>query len=277
MNFDGFAGASAEGKLISIVEWCKDLSADFKSLAEFAAIAAGSAGAGAEVKFEVKYDNGKFRIETSVMAVVGIGGKYGGVFELNVDEGIALLAHLFDCVKFHYITAVKSEAFDAYVNVTLGRFLFIGTFADKYLSGFRTWIQTVSNKDYKEAKQVVRKNIGDSSKFKDSPPETLGQLLQVIVKVPEVDDFEAILKVLRSADSIGDEGHKLKWIIRSFHDPDLSKKNVTIREQESKTALEEGIRTLMEFGEDMEGYDEFLEKLHDILTENGIKYDKKNG
>jgi len=248
LNFDGFAGASAEGKLISIVEWCKDFSADFKSLAEFAAIAAGSAGAGAEVKFEVKYDNGKFRIETSVMAVVGIGGKYGGVFELNVDQGVALIAHLFDCVKFHYITAVKSEAFDAYVNVTLGRFLFVGTFADKYLSGFRTWIQTVSNKDYKEAKQVVRKNIRDSSKFKDSPPETLGQLLQVIVKVPEVDDFEAILKVLRSADSIGDEGHKLKWIIRSFHDPDLSKKSVSIRDQESKTALEEGIRKLMEFG-----------------------------
>ncbi|NLL12460.1 MAG: hypothetical protein GX267_03550, partial [Fibrobacter sp.] len=52
------------------------------------------------------------------MAVFGLGLKCGGVFEINVDEGVALLAHLFDCVKFHYITAVKSEAFDAYVNVT---------------------------------------------------------------------------------------------------------------------------------------------------------------
>lgn len=166
MNFDGFAWASAEGKLISIVEWCKDMSEDFKSLAEFAAMAAGSAGVGTEVKFEVKYDNGKFRVETGVMAVVGIGGKYGGLFELNVDQGVALIAHLFDCVNFHYITAIKSEAFDAYVNVTLGRFLFIGTFADKYLSGIRNWIKTVSNKEYKEAKQVVRKNIGGRIKSK---------------------------------------------------------------------------------------------------------------
>jgi hypothetical protein len=60
LNFDGFAGASAEGKLISIVEWCKDLSTGFKALAEFAAILAGSAGAGGEVEFEIKYNNGKF-------------------------------------------------------------------------------------------------------------------------------------------------------------------------------------------------------------------------
>ena len=32
LNFDGFAGASAEGKLISIVEWCKDLSGVSKRL-----------------------------------------------------------------------------------------------------------------------------------------------------------------------------------------------------------------------------------------------------
>jgi hypothetical protein len=273
LNFDGFAGASAEGKLISIVEWCKDFSADFKSLAEFAAIAAGSAGAGAEVKFEVKYDNGKFRIETSVMAVVGIGGKYGGVFELNVDQGVALIAHLFDCVNFHYITAVKSEAFDAYVNVTLGRFLFIGTFAKRYLSGFSSWIGTVAKEEYKDTKQTILKNIEDRSKLEISPPEALGQLLQTIVKIPEEDDFEAILKVLRSADRIGDEGHKLKWIIRSFHDPDLSKKSVTIREQESKTALEEGIRELMEFGKKLDDnkYENYNKEFLMILRRNGIK------
>jgi hypothetical protein len=207
------------------------------------------------------------------MAVFGLGLKCGGVFEINVDEGVALLAHLFDCVKFHYITAVKSEAFDAYVNVTLGRFLFVGTFADKYLSGFRTWIRTVAEEEYKETKQMIRKNIEDSSKFKISPPEALGQLLQTIVKIPEEDDFEAILKVMRSADRIGDEGHKLKWIIRSFHDPDLSKKSVSIRDQESKTALEEGIRELMEFGKKLDDnkYENYNKEFLMILRRNGIK------
>ena len=84
----------------------------------------------------------------------------------------------------------------------------------------------------------------------------------------------AILKVLRSADSIGDEGHKLKWIIRSFHDPDLSKKGVTIREQESKTALEEGIRELMEFGEKFkkEKRNSYRKELERILSDNAVYY-----
>jgi hypothetical protein len=101
---------------------------------------------------------------------------------------------------------------------------FWGAVTEKFLEGFKSWIKGVSEKEYKETKQTIRKTIQDSSKLKISPPETLGQLLQTIVKVPEEDDFEAILKVLRSAEGRDDEGHKLKWIIRSFYDPELSKK-----------------------------------------------------
>jgi len=92
--------------------------------------------------------------------------------------------------------------------------------------------------------------------------------------VPEEDDFEAILKVLRSAEGRDDEGHKLKWIIRSFHDPELSKKKETVREQESKTALEEGIRKLMEFRKDINDskYRNYINELKMIINRNGIKH-----
>lgn len=272
VNVSGFAGASAEGKIISIVEWCKDLSAQFNALAEYAVTGTGNAGAGAEVKFEVKYENGKFRIETGVMAVCGVGGKLGGSFELNVNEGVALLAHLFDSVDFHRINAVMETAFDAYVNVTLGRYLFMGTVAQKFLKGFKSWIKEVSDKEYKESKQTVRKNIEDPSHFKISPPETLGQLLQTIVKIPEENDFEAILTILRSADGRSDEGHKLKWIIRSFHDPDLSKRKNN--EKESKIALEEGIRKLMEFGKNLDEnkYGKYTNEFKMTINRNGIKH-----
>jgi len=275
IDTSGFAGASVDGKLISIVEWSKDLSTSFKELAEFSAMGGGRAGVGGEVKFEVKYENGKFRIETGIMAVVGIGGKCGGAFELNVNEGVALIAHLFDSVNFHYMKAVANEAFDAYVNTTLERYLFLGAVTEKFLKGFKLWIKEVSDKEYKETKQTIRKTIQDSSKFKISPPETLGQLLQTIVKVPEEDDFEAILKVLRSAEGRDDEGHKLKWIIRSFHDPELSKKKEKTGDEESKFALEEGIRKLMEFGKTnlLEAYyKRYVSNLKELLNENKITF-----
>ena len=70
------------------------------------------------------------------------------------------------------------------------------------------------------------------------------------------------------------KGHKLKWIIRSFHDPDLSKKSITIREQESKAALEEGIRTLMEFGENLDKTKRefYKNELEGIISRNAIHY-----
>ena len=71
-------------------------------------MAAGSAGAGAEVKFlKLNMIMESSGLKPKCYGCSGDCGKYGGVFELNVDQGVAIIAHLFDCVKFHYITVER--------------------------------------------------------------------------------------------------------------------------------------------------------------------------
>jgi len=270
VNADAFAGASVESRLISNIEWSKQSDRAFNKLAEIAAVASGNAGVGAAMKFEVKFENGKFRFESGVMAVFGVGGKCGGAFELCVNEGIDLLGHLFECVNFHRIDAVVTAAFETYVNVTFSQFIMLGKVGEKVIDNFKLWLTGLSGDSYRNQKKIIRKNLDDSGKFRKTPPEALGQLLQTIVKVPENDDFEAILKILQSADGRGDAGHRMKWIIRSFHDPGLSRiKELT--DEMKKNALEEGIRELLAFGNGIDGQNDYQLNLRAILKSNGVK------
>jgi hypothetical protein len=124
---------------------------------------------------------------------------------------------------------------------------------------------------FSETKDNIRININDIEKLRTSPPEALGQLLQTIVEVPEVEDFNSILKVLESASERGDDAHRLKWIIRSFYDPKLSRTD-GLDEPMKKVALEEGVRMLKGFGKEFEkDYEKYLQQVNDLLDENNIR------
>jgi hypothetical protein len=276
-NAKGFAGASLEGKIASIIEWRDQLVKKFEGLAEVGATGAGSAGIGGEAKFEIKYDNGKIRFEAGAMAVLGLGGKAGCAFELGVDEGIELLAHLYNCIDFHRMDSVAQAAFEVYLNVAFMQFVVAGKLAGKIGESISSWLagRKKDDKDLSNTKQTIYTNLNDKKKLQNSPPEALGELLQTITEFPSDDDFDAILKVLQSAEGRNDNAHKLKWIIRSFHDPELSRRrNVT--DAMKKTALEEGIAELMEFASDIselaQRQGSFQDDLRSLLSRNGVTY-----
>ncbi|NLW32668.1 MAG: hypothetical protein GXY77_14565, partial [Fibrobacter sp.] len=82
----GFAGGSAEGKLVTEIVWSKEKAAAFNLLAGFGGNAAGNVGIGAEGKFEFRYENGKVKFVSGAMLTYGIGAKAGLVFELDVNK-----------------------------------------------------------------------------------------------------------------------------------------------------------------------------------------------
>ena len=105
--------------------------------------------------------------------------------------------------------------------------------------------------------------------LKGKLPQALGQLILTIMEVPEEKDFDDILTVLKSADG---NQHKLKWIIRSVYDPNLS-----VKGGDKGKALDEGIEKLLKFG----GYFEedirnkripYLQNLFILLKNNGVTH-----
>jgi peptidoglycan hydrolase-like protein with peptidoglycan-binding domain len=271
----GFVGVSADGEISVALEWKDPSNEKFKSLMEVGVDGGVSFGAGVQGKFEIQYKGGKFHMTAGVMWVFGAGGQTGGDFELDANAAIDLLAYLYNCVDFHRIEAVLPEAFGAYINATFGWFIgpemALLALAKKAFS-FVDWLtqNKKSPTKFSETKNNIRININDIEKLRSSPPEALGQLLQTIVEVPEAEDFNAILKVLGSASKRGDDAHRLKWIIRSFYDPKLSRTD-GLDEPMKKVALEEGIRKLKEFGKLLAGYDVYKDQLKDVLDMNEIK------
>ena len=217
------------------------------------------------------------------MAVLGPGGKGECAFELGVDEGIELLAHLYNCIDFHRIDSVAKAAFEVYLNLTFFQFVAVGKLAEFAKEKISTWLagRKEYDKDLKRTKQAIYANLNDKRRLLKSPPEALGELLQLIVEVPEKEDFSAILRVLQSAEGRNDKAHKLKWIIRCFHDPELSRKlagkDEKTKERMKKAALEEGIEELMSFGKDVSALTQmqadFQDDLRLLLQRNGVKYD----
>ena len=142
--------------------------------------------------------------------------------------------------------------------------------ADKAFK-FADWLedQKARGDVFSLTKGNIRNNINDAGKLRNSPPEALGQLLQTIVEVPEEEDFESILKVLESASRSHDEAHKLKWIIRAFIDPGLSRRK-EIDDVMRGRILDAGIGKLMRFGEEFDSYDTYSRRLNKLLNENKI-------
>jgi outer membrane protein OmpA-like peptidoglycan-associated protein len=275
---DVFAGASGEGKITAKGEWSPDKKTKFESLALIQAVAAGSAGIGAGAKIQIGYKDGNFRLEMAAQVVAGIGGKLGTAFEIGIDAGFNLLAHIFYSVNYYYVKDVMGGAFDAFRDYAFAQFKETGKLtglaaqkAITELSDFSGWLKDKSgyhidqvSKGFMDLKVVLRSNVNDILKLQNSPPETLGgQVLRTIMLTTESEDFDAIIRVLESAKSV----HELKWIIRCIVDYK--------KDDPDGKLLEEGIKRLLVFGNDREdlekSYQIFNRNIKFILNKNGIR------
>ena len=267
--FGGFAGASAEGKLALDLEWCKNKTAKFDMLSAIGGTAAGTALLGAEGKFEFSYADGKVRFESGLMLTLGIGGRVGLSFEIGVDKAIELFSHLFRSVDWHRVDAVTLLAFEFYVNVTFANIIAagkLGEYVFEKAKGYWDWFddQKMNPEILKQSKTNIRNNIGSVDDLKNSPPETKGHLILTLMATTEEDDFNAIIKILEAAET----DHELKWVLRNAQDAiPISTKST---DKEKGDALDEGIKRVGNFGNNLDEYSTYVNRFMEILNEKNI-------
>ena len=192
---------------------------------------------------------------------------------MSVYEGIELLAHLYNSIDFHRMDSVSLAAFEVLLNASFAQFIIVGKVTDALLAktkNFFGWLsgEKIDKQKFKGTKGNIQLNVKNTEKLIKSLPKSLGQLIITIMEIPEPDDFDAILKVLKSA--TGNQ-HKLKWILRCVHDTKLSR-DKGINDKKKGDALDEGITKLLEFGEEMVGFDDYLDNLKNLLRNEGIDY-----
>jgi len=267
---EAFAGARVEGQIAAQAEWRSETGPKFASLAGIQTVLAGSAGIGAGLKFKFGYINGKIRFECGATLVVGLGGKAGYAFDIGIDEGFDLFAHILNSVDYHYVHEFVDGAFEAIRDYSFATFKatgkIIGSTAVRAIDEVRDFTSLLGDAiDEQKAviisktKAIIRSNINDMNKLRNAPPETLGgQVLRTIMATTEPDDFAAIIKVLESAKS----AHELKWIIRRIVASNSKDPNGDV--------LQEGIRKLQNFGSNLDQYMDYANKLTRILDENNI-------
>ena len=269
---DAFAGASLDGKLAASGEWRPEAQEKFDSLAMIQGVAAGSAGIGAGAKVQFGYKNGKLRFECGAMVVVGLGGKSGFAFEIGIDEGFELLAHIFYSVDYHYVQEVMVDAFEAFRDYSFAQFWNIGEISSSAVTSsimkvknFGTWLaSTIEYDRIGQVKKFIRTNLNDQKRLRNAPPETLGgQVLRTIMATVEESDFDTIIKVLESART----DHELKWIIRCTVDYE--------KDDEDGKLLQAGIRALTNFGRGPgDAYKNYAKRLTEILDDKKIIFKK---
>jgi hypothetical protein len=265
---DAFAGATAGAGLKPSLQWSRDTK-NFNSLAEIDPKVEGSAGAGIGIKITYGIKEGKWRIAFGARLVVGLGARVTVEVEIGLDEGYKLVAHILESVDYHYVEHISSEAFKVFKDYSFAQFRKAGVVAGEAadaimneVSDFGKWIKTTAqNADIiKNVKSTIYKAVSDTAKLQQSPPETLGgMVLRTIMSTVEEADFDAIIKVLESAKS----EHELKWILRRLV-------NDTIKDDPDGKWLQEGIKRLAIFGNELDGYDKFEERVKEILNAKKI-------
>ncbi len=274
---EGFAGASAEGSLSAKAEWTPSKTKDFDSLAVIAGVAAGNAGLGAGAKLKISYKSGNVRFEMGVMATLGIGGKCGTAFEVGIDEGFELVAHILNSVNYHYVKEIFGNAYGTLRDYSFVCFKEAGEIVGdavedaledvKDIGGWlKRQIEIKAGQALSDAKSFIRNNINDKDKLKKAFPETLGgMVLKTLMATVEAEDFDAVIKVLKSAKS----DHELKCILRNVSD--LPKQT----SDQKGEALQDGIKMLLGFGGYFEEDDElkkvrYLKDIFNILRNDKI-------
>lgn len=271
------------------VQWCSQEVGEFEDLALLVAVPKQQSNVADDRMFHIRFEKGKLRCESGCMATMGFIGNTGYAFEMDCHKGIEFLGSLYKKVGFHRIDSVECSAFELYLHGCFAQFVVNESISCADINSvghFNQWIMGRKREDEKlrKTKEMIRNNLNDQKKLQQSPPEALGQLLQVIADTPEKEDLDTVLALIRSAQNHNhtDSAHRMKWIVRSFYDPELSRnlrsKDSATQKRMKRIALKRGIEELTALGSccesDMESY---KRKLSALFTNNNMEHRHDNG
>jgi hypothetical protein len=295
-----FAGAQGNAGCEGSLHWAPARTGPFAALASLTGGVGASAGIGGEAGLRVEYEDGIFRFKMSAALCLGLGLKGSSLIEAEVREAAAMLGHLFACVDFRFVAAVSAEAFAVFRNYAFAWFTAerhseadlrsaLGARVDwarHEADDFTRWIGGRAA-DLGKIKAAILSRVGERSRLRRTPPEAMGRLLATLMASREAGDFQGIRFILGSCACSKDgtaarvlPDHKLKWVLRCVSAHAIPAADGPEREAKKEAALQDGIRSLREFGTaegKWQGEPEqrpnagFTAWLDGFLAENGIR------
>lgn len=256
-----FGGAKGEGGLAVAVQWSTtSATTSFIDLATGGFTAGASAGAGGKIEGLVEFEGGKFRFKLSAAACLGLGIKGEIAFDLDLDEGCALIGHLFHSVDYHFVGEVSLKAFQVFTNygftlMVEGEEVLTGAVkrSGELVEDFRGWLGEMSD-DIVDVKNRLASSIRHRSCLHRISPEALAQVLETLMQTREESDFENIRLLLESTmppkadvDKDPSANHKLKCALRLLSGVKIPKSG-SERDLAKEKALEVGMERILNFG-----------------------------
>lgn len=294
----GFAGAQFGKGAKATVLWTKSPSIKFASLGNIGYDANWSAGLGAKAGLKIGFKDGRFFFEMEAGATLGVGGSGGFKWEVDAKQAIGVIGHLFDCVNFHFLVEVTSDAHRAFTNYSYAyhvsqveNYKRQAEWSKESNAEFNRWLKSIAPK-LGEIKRTLLESSLSHSMLAGVPPQALAQSIRTVMSVREQDDFRIIMNLLNStvvrrkydSEKNPTANHKLKWVLRFLSDEKMPEKLSVLGENDlalenwKGQSLTSGITVLRDFGNangrwELSDYNEknkeFENKLNKLLEENG--------
>ncbi len=270
------ATASAGVELSHLMKWSDtDSPEDFKDLTKLFAMGEGSAGVAAAGTITCGYvvdkESGKgvFRFSIGAKVVVGLGAKLATGFDLGLEAGAELVAHMLYLIKSHRLEGLLKETFRAACLFIFSKAVAIGRGVESAAEGiFERFTDAAGairdlneyifdelqefKGDFFDGVQRLQKDLQN--------PYTLAVGLQVAMRTFEPQDFDRILGLLRQTRT-DDDNHELKWVLRYIS-------GTTDKEK----GINEGVRKLRAFGSTATEHATYAEELRALLGSRGITW-----
>ncbi len=214
---EAFAGASGTIEASVAAQWNTEPK-DYKTLCKGGGNLTGSAGIGGTLGVDFSLKGGKVVASVSARLVVGLGGGFGVVLELDPQEGFKMISQIVRAYNYQDIGAVMGDAFTLYYKVYLALLIDYNPYklaGDALADTVSGWISDWFNDDDDVAKKKQIK-LNDTY-IKEAPPEALGPIITIIMKTHQASDYELILNILEQSEEgleTGAVNDELEWILR---------------------------------------------------------------
>jgi hypothetical protein len=273
----GGATASAGGKLSRMAQWSdRDGVKQFKDLSTVYAMVEGSAGAAAEGTIKCGYvrneaGKGVLRFSLGLKVVWGLGVKVATGFDVGLEAGAELIAHMLYLVKSHKLEGLTEEAFNVVSAYLFSRAVALGrgtaAAADGIYERFLDAPEAVRDMSDNLIGQLQRfkRNLVPGFKRLDKEltgPKQRGIALKTLMASFEPEDFEDILELLRQTRT-DDDNHELKWVLRYIGGLNDKEKGI-----------DTGVVRLMQYGSESDTHRDYQESLENFLLSRGIRWKK---
>jgi hypothetical protein len=249
----GFLGIQAAAGVKVALDWSPSRAVAFKALASVGGELSATAGLAGEAKLKVEWKGGRFRFQCSWGLAVGLGGKEQVTFDLSVNEGRDLLMHLCHCVDHHYLEEISAEAFAV---------------LEEQAYALITRTTGPISRGWRYLKAVLRESAGLRTTLRGMPPAALARVLLDLMRMPEQEDFRAVLLMLNACSP-----SQLLWTLRSLSGMDLSGFLDPDYEERKASACGKGKLLLLDFGKGIPGLEQarlrYVEELRSLYYSKG--------